>query len=210
MTPTWLQPSSMQLFYMKCHQTKKRAGRTIWKKKRWTLFFLSGCCCCVDCVSHCLTQQSVKMKFISDPSTFPHFGFIFTFVKVNRPDNFFMFSPASSHWQTVGGTETIFSTESKICVSWGCYTFLPSYSPHSLSMRISSVPLTFSSANLHLLQIWLLILATCLTHISVTTVELQWSLNSLGSFRVFLGAFLFLLKSFHFYFFCACAIEPQL
>lgn len=52
---------------------KQETERKDLKGTRWTIFFLSGCCCWVGCISDCLAVQSVRMKFISYPSIFSTF-----------------------------------------------------------------------------------------------------------------------------------------
>lgn len=42
------------------------------KRRRQIIFFLSGCCFWLGCISDCLAVQSLRMKFISDPSIFFH------------------------------------------------------------------------------------------------------------------------------------------
>lgn len=161
-------------------------------------FISQWLCFCVCCKRDCLTQQSVRMKFISDESIFPHFGFVFTFVKVNRPDNFFMFSPGSSHWQTTGGNETIFSGESKsVYCRAATNSFLAAVLSPYWCKSAQCFWLYHSNANSYHLQTWLPILAIHLSHVlPVTAVEPQCSLNPLCSFRVFIAAFCSLLKCF--------------
>lgn len=211
-TPLGKLPSSMQLLMWGANQTKRKAGRTTWKE--WGKQFSQWLCFCVCCKRDCLTQQSVRMKFISDESIFPHFGFVFTFVKVNRPDNFFMFSPGSSHWQTTGGNETIFSRESKsVYCRAATHSFLAAVLSPYWCKSVQCFWLYHSNANLYHLQTWLPILAIHLSRVHVlpvTAVEPQCSLNALCSFRVLIASSWFLLKCFWFYFFYACETDPQL
>ena len=180
------------------------------KRMRWTIFFLSDCCCCVGRVSDCLTQQSVRMKFISIWAFFHILGSYLHLLRLidltasscshqgaitDKPwEGLKQYSPQkvkSVHHRAVTHSSLVTVLSPCWCKPAQCHC------------------LYLSSTNLHHLQSWLLILATHLSSVlPVTAVDPQLFLNPLCSFRVFLGALIFLLKCFCF--FCSCAIDPQL